>query len=109
MHRWNLATLAKADEFFKVIANTAHSQVATMALAKGKTSGEYGTDHPHADQILIVLSGEGEARVAGKTHKLERGDVIVIEAGEKHQIKGTSEDGLRTINLYCPIAYPDEM
>lgn len=109
MYRWNLSKLGKADDFFKVIANTAHTQVATMALEQGKTSGEYGTDHPHADQVLLVLSGEGEAKVEGKSHDLREGDVLIVEAGEKHQIKGTSADPLKTINFYSPIAYPDEM
>ena len=109
MHHWTADFLASPKTFFKVIANTDHVQVAAMNLKQGQTSGEYGTDHPHADQILLVLAGQGWAKVEGKTCELHPGDVLLICAGEKHQIRGESVGLFETINFYSPIAYPEEM
>lgn len=109
MHHWTADFLASPTTFFKVLANTAHVQVATMNLKKGQCSGDYGTDHPHADQILLVLSGDGRAKVEGQSCDLHPGDVLLIAAGEKHQIRGESVELFQTVNFYSPIAYPDEM
>lgn len=109
MHLWTTNYFVSHRAFFKVVTNTAHTQVAMMNLKKGEVSGDYGTDHPHADQILIVLSGEAKAKVDGKSHQLNIGDTLLIEAGEKHQIRGESEELFQCVNFYSPIAYPDEM
>jgi len=109
MHLWTTNFFVSHRAFFKVIANTAHTQVAVMNLKKGETSGEYGTDHPHADQTIVVMSGEGKAKVEGKARPLMPGDVLLIQAGEKHQIRGESDELFQTVNFYSPIAYPDEM
>lgn len=109
MKLWTTDFLMSHRAGFKVIANTAHTQVAAMNLKKGEASGDYGTDHPHADQVMIVLAGEGKAKVEGKSHELNAGDTLLIHAGEKHQIRGESDELFQTVNFYCPIAYPDEM
>src|SRR4051812_5267982 len=94
--------LARAEDFFKVLATTERSQFAVMNLRKGQSSGEFATDHPHADQYLVVLSGEGQARGENGIKPIAPGDVILVPAGEKHQITGTSEPLLRTITFYAP-------
>ncbi len=109
MFLWTTDFLTSPNAFFKVLANTAHTQVASMNLQKGQISGNYGTDHPHADQILLVLAGEGRAKVEGESHDLHPGDVLLISAGEKHQIRGESVELFQTANFYSPIAYPEEM
>lgn len=109
MQLWTTNFFASHRAFFKVVTNTAHTQVAVMNLKKGEVSGEYGTDHPHADQIVMVISGEGKAKVDGKSHQLHAGDTLLIEAGEKHQIRGESDEVFQSVNFYSPIAYPNEM
>jgi quercetin dioxygenase-like cupin family protein len=108
MQKWSLADLSKPRDFFKVLGNSGHIQVATMALEKDEESGEYGTDHPHADQLLVVLAGLGDATISEKNYELWPGDIVLIEAGEKHHIKGKSSELFQSVNFYSPIAYPDE-
>jgi quercetin dioxygenase-like cupin family protein len=108
MVRWKLSELSQAKDFFKVLGNSDHMQVASMCLKKGEARGEYGTDHPGADQLIFVIAGLGEAKISGDNHELWPGDLILIEAGEEHQIRGKSEEPLQTINFYSPMAYPDE-
>ena len=99
------ADIARKEEFFEVLTRTAHGQLASMMLEPGQSSGEYGTDHPQADQFLIVIDGQGEALIEGEPTLITKGDAILIEAGEKHQITGTGDRALRTLNVYTPPAY----
>jgi mannose-6-phosphate isomerase-like protein (cupin superfamily) len=99
------ADIAGRSEFFEELAHTEKSQVASMIIAPAKTSGEYGTDHPDSDQALIVLSGEAVVEVEGENVDLHRGDLCLIEAGEKHRVRNTGLGTLRTLNVYSPKAY----
>lgn len=99
------ADIASRSEFFEVLAHTEKSQVASMIIAPAKSSGEYGTDHPDSDQVLVVLNGEAEVEVEGDKVGLHRGDLCLIEAGEKHRVRNTGLGTLRTLNVYSPKAY----
>ncbi len=79
-----------------------------MVLNPGQTSGEFGSDHPQADQILIVIDGAVEAKVGENTISLGVGDSILIEAGESHQIVGAGSRPAKTLNVYGPPAYPED-
>jgi mannose-6-phosphate isomerase-like protein (cupin superfamily) len=96
--------LADISDLFKVFATTERCQAAIMNLSKGEVSGEFGTDHPHADQVLIVLEGGGSIRIGDEETILEKGDVAIVPAGTPHQVHGPS----KSLNLYSPVAYPDE-
>lgn len=96
--------LQNVNELFRVLETTDRCQVAVMVLKEGEVSGEFGTDHPQADQVMVVLEGAGSARVEDDEVPLRQGDVLVIPAGKRHQIRGPN----RSLNVYAPIAYPDE-
>jgi mannose-6-phosphate isomerase-like protein (cupin superfamily) len=96
--------LVSTDGFFSVLHNTGHTQVALMTLGEAEVSGEYGTDHPDSDQVLIVLEGGGRVRCEGELQDLRPGDIVVIPAGAQHQISGPN----RTLSVYGPPAYPEE-
>lgn len=85
---------------FKVVLETASAQAAVMTIAPGGSSG--GESVHKADQWLFVLSGSGEALVAGTRHPIEAHSLIVIEAGETHEIFNTGDAPLETLNFYTP-------
>lgn len=91
-------------DFFRVLETTDRHQIAVMELAEGQASGEFGNDHPQADQVVYVLSGGGWARIGEETIHLGAGDLLVVPAGVDHQILGPN----RTLSFYAPVAYPDE-
>ena len=99
------ADVAACSAFFDVLASTEKSQVASMMIAPAKTSGEFGTEHPQSDQVLLVLAGEASVRVGDETLALKAGDLCVIEAGEPHQVRNSGLGPLRTLNVYAPAAY----
>src|SRR5690606_27485241 len=68
---------------------------------------EGGPDNRHAgaDQWLFVVEGSGLAIVDGARRRLQRGSLLLVERGERHEIRNTGRTPLVTINLYSPPAY----
>ncbi|MEO5700012.1 MAG: cupin domain-containing protein [Casimicrobiaceae bacterium] len=76
-----------------------------MVLPPGDAEGDAGNRHRGADQWLFVVSGEGEAIVDGRHYPLTANTLLLIEAGERHEIRNTGGATLRTLNFYTPPAY----
>lgn len=94
-----------ARGFFKIVARTMRSQAATMVLHPGQSTGGEDNVHPQSDQWLYVISGGGQAMINGRTKDLEAGTLLLIEAGETHEIANSGSQPLVTINVYAPPAY----
>ncbi len=90
---------------FKVIAEASHSQVAVMTLGVNESVGGPNNVHNSSEQWLYVVSGVGEAVVAGERVDLSKGSLLLIEAGEGHEIVNTGDEPLRTLNVYAPPEY----
>ncbi len=93
------------EEGFKVLGGTKKSQSATMVLAAGDKTGGPDNKHDSSDQWLYVISGKGKAVIDGKETEFGAGKLILIEAGETHEIINNSEDRLVTLNFYAPPEY----
>jgi mannose-6-phosphate isomerase-like protein (cupin superfamily) len=83
-------------------------QAAEMVLAPGQSEGGPDNFHRGAEQWLFVVAGTGVAIVDGRRLKLREGSLLVIERGERHEIRNTGEGLLRTLNFYSPPAYTDD-
>jgi len=92
------------DEFH-VVACNAQTQAATMVIQPGKSEGGPENFHQDADQWLYVVSGTGEAIVDGKRHAVHAGSLILIEHGEKHEIRNLGRTKMKTVNFYVPPAF----
>ncbi len=90
---------------FRVLAGTRRSQAATMVLAPGTSTGGPDNRHPESDQWLYVISGRGSAVVEGSEHALDAGSLLLIEAGESHEIKSEGDRPLETFSIYAPKVY----
>lgn len=93
-----------ATGFFDVVAGTARSQAATMVLEPGRSTGGPDNRHPGSDQWLYVISGRGRAVVDEREVEIGAGDLLLIEAGEAHEIVAGDET-LATFSVYVPPAY----
>src|SRR5579859_821328 len=94
-----------AKGFFAVVGGTPRSQAATMALRPGQSTGGDDNVHENADQWLYVIAGRGEATVERRTVPIETGHLLLIEAGEHHEIRNTGGQPLVTVNVYAPPEY----
>ena len=92
-------------ESFHVVGGTERSQAATMTLAPGTSTGGPDNRHQTSDQWLYVVSGSGDAIVDGERVELDAGDILLIAAGETHEIRAGANDALVTVNVYAPPEY----
>ena len=98
-------SVASAKGFFHVVAGTARSQAASMVLNPGQSTGGDENVHASADQWLYVIAGRGEATVERRAVGLQAGDLLLIEAGERHEIRNSGTEPLVTVNVYAPPEY----
>lgn len=76
-----------------------------MTLGAGDCEGGPDNRHRGADQWLFVQSGTGVAIVGRRRVRLRAGALILIERGDRHEIRNTGRTPLRTLNVYVPPAY----
>ena len=93
---------------FRVALGNARSQAAEMVIEPGKAEGDPHNRHRGADQWLFVLEGTGTARVNKRRYALRAGSLMLIEAGDEHEIRNTGRGLLKTLNFYVPPAYDSE-
>ena len=79
-----------------------------MVLAAGGHEGGPDNRHHGADQWLMVIEGTGVAIINGHKLTLKSGTLVLIEAGDTHEIRNTGRVLLKTVNVYLPPAYDRE-
>lgn len=90
---------------FRIALGNRRSQAAEMVLPPGDAEGDAGNRHRGADQWLYVVSGRGVGIVNGCRLPLKQGSLLLIEQGDRHEIRNTGEELLRILNFYVPPAY----
>jgi mannose-6-phosphate isomerase-like protein (cupin superfamily) len=96
------------EDGFRVAIGNARSQGAVMVIAPGAREGGPDNRHGGADQWLYVVDGMGEATVAGQMLALKPGSLVLIEAGDCHEIRNTGRIPLKTVTIYLPPAYDQD-
>ena len=95
----------KFGQGFNVIFGNARSQAAQMVIPPGDAEGGPRNRHRGADQWLYVVSGTGIAKAGKRTLPLREGTLLLIEHGDRHEIRNNGRTLLRTLNFYVPPAY----
>jgi mannose-6-phosphate isomerase-like protein (cupin superfamily) len=90
---------------FRVALGNRRAQAATMTIEPGDCEGGPDNRHRGADQWLFVESGGGVAIVNGRRVTLRAGSLLLIERGDRHEIRNTGRTPLKTLNVYVPPAY----
>ncbi len=89
--------------FLRVMYTGTREQIAVMSLPP---YAEIGNDvHPHTDQLLVVVEGNGEARVGDDDLSIEGGDLVFVEAGTHHNIINRATLPMQLIAVFSPPAY----
>lgn len=76
-----------------------------MALPPGGSTGGPDNRHDTADQWVFVVSGTGSATVDDAEYELSPGTLLLIEAGEAHELRSAPDEALATLNIYSPPEY----
>lgn len=90
---------------FNVVLDNRLSQAAQMVLPPGESEGNPANRHAGADQWLFVVDGGGVAIVNGRRYPLRPMTLLLIERGDRHEIRNTGRQLLKTLNFYVPPAY----
>lgn len=90
---------------FRVVTGDSRSQAATMVLEPGGTEGGEENQHSGADQWLYVVNGRGIAIINHRRVQLREGTILLIERGDRHEIRNNGRSSLITLNIYVPPAY----
>ena len=90
---------------FRVAIKNRRAEAAVMVIAPGDAEGDTNNRHRGADQWLYVVEGTGTARVNGKCYRLKPQTLMLIERGDRHEIRNDGKGLLRTLNFYAPPAY----
>jgi mannose-6-phosphate isomerase-like protein (cupin superfamily) len=90
---------------FRIAFSNARAEAAEMVIPSGDSEGGPGNAHRGADQWMLVLGGKGVAIVEGKRRALKAGSLLLIEKGERHEIRNVGRQQLKTFVIYTPAAY----
>ena len=90
---------------FTVVLGNRRVQAAQMVIAPGHSEGGPNNRHRGCDQWLFVVAGSGVALVKHRRIHLKGGTLLLIEHGERHEIRNTGRALLKTLNLYAPPGY----
>ncbi len=90
---------------FRIVCGNRRSQAASMVIASGDAEGDPRNSHRGADQWLFVFSGSGLAISGARRVKLGPRSLLLIEKGDRHEIRAIGRHPLRTLNFYVPPAY----
>ena len=90
---------------FHIAFGNRRSQAAEMVIAPGDSEGDPDNRHRGSDQWLFVLSGTGIATINDKRRRLRKNVLLLIERGDRHEIRNNGRALLRTLNFYVPPAY----
>ena len=92
-------------EGFRIAFANTRGEAAELVIPRGDHEGAPDNAHRGADQWMLVLEGEGVAIVEGRRRALKSGSLLLIEKGERHEIRNTGRRALRTFVMYTPPAY----
>jgi mannose-6-phosphate isomerase-like protein (cupin superfamily) len=101
----DIIELAKGnDAFRREVATGQHSQVVVMTIPRGEEIGE--EVHETNDQLLVIVEGECDAVLEGRTSKVGPNQLVLVPAGTRHNFVNTGSVPLRLVTVYAPPEHP---
>ena len=97
----DIVAAAKANTFFRQVLSTgANAQVVVMSIPP---AGEIGEEvHPHLDQVLIFVEGEGVAILDGEESAVGPDRLVHVPAGMRHNFVNRGSGDMRLFTVYAP-------
>ncbi len=82
------------------LGGAAHHSVAEIVIRPGGCSRPHA--HLRSEETYYVLRGEGRLTIDGREHRVQPGDAVWIEPGERHQIVNDRHDDLVFLAVSAP-------
>lgn len=94
------------ENFRKVLFTGPKSQLVVMSLKPGEDIG--AEVHDGHDQFIRIEEGEAEVLVGEEKRVLSDDEVVIIPAGEKHNVTNVSQkENLKLYTIYSPAEHPE--
>ena len=101
----NIKKIGKDNEFFrKVLFTGSKSQLVLMSLEPGE---EIGEEVHTVDQVIYAVDGEGKVKLDGATTEFEKGFIVFVPAGVRHNVINTDDEPMKLFTVYAPPQHPD--
>lgn len=98
---FSITQLTEANQAFRSEVLTGkHAQLVLMTIQPGEDIGEEA--HVGHDQILVFISGHGEAVIDGHRQAVGPNDLAFVPSGVMHNFINTGEQALKLWTLYSP-------
>ncbi len=97
---------ALENSYFRQVLDTGkHTQVVIMSIPP---KGEIGEEiHEDNDQVLYCVKGEGQVILDGVEDSFKKDDLVLVNAGVKHNFVNSGEEDLKIITTYSPPHHPE--
>lgn len=92
-------------DFRRVLSTGPHAQLVVMSIPAGEEIGE--EVHDDVDQVLSIVDGSGEAVLADVPTQIGAGDLVLVPAGTKHNVRNVGTADLKLYTVYAPPEHPD--
>lgn len=92
-------------DFRRVLSTGPNAQLVVMSLPAGEEIGE--EVHDDGDQVLSIVEGSGEAVLDDVPTQIGAGDLVLVPAGTKHNIRNVGTRDLKLYTVYAPPEHPD--
>jgi mannose-6-phosphate isomerase-like protein (cupin superfamily) len=91
---------AKENEYFRdVIFTAGKSQLVLMSLRPGE---DIGMEVHDGDQIIYLVDGEGFVVLDDSKQEVEKGSIVFVPAGVRHNIVNSDDELLKLFTIYAP-------
>ncbi len=58
--------------------------------------------HPHSDEVIYVIRGEGRVLVAGEVSAVRPGSVVLFPRGAIHMLHNTGAEEMKVVCFFAP-------
>ena len=96
----DIIALTRQNDFFRQeILTNEHSQIVLMSVQPGD---EIGEEKHEVDQVLVFVSGNGEAILNGQKSSVAANSLVVVPAGTLHNFVNTGSEPMKLFTIYSP-------
>lgn len=92
-------------DFRRVLSTGPHAQLVVMRIPAGEEIGE--EVHDDVDQVVAIVDGSAEAVLDDVPTQIGGGDLVLVPAGTKHNVRNVGTGDLKLYTVYAPPEHPD--
>ncbi len=86
-------------DFRHTLHSGQHSQLVLMSIEPGDDIGEETHD---VDQVLVFITGNGEAILNGERSQIAPSRLVIVPAGTRHNFVNTGQITMKLFTVYAP-------